>query len=185
MALSIDQYLATGEVAGPRQTLLTGRYACYDLYRCRDDKWLSVGAIEPRFFANLCRALGLEEHAAHQMDDNRQDGIREAFKAVFLTKDRDEWVRELAPNDTCVAPVHTIPELVEEPHWRRRGVFMQAEHPEHGRFDQLAPVLAGGVRKQPLHRVRPADETDSDEVFGGLGFAADEIEKLRADGAVE
>ncbi len=100
-------------------------------------------------------------------------------------KDRDEWVSELAPNDTCVAPVHTIPELAAEPHWRERGVFMRAEHPEHGRFDQMAPVLAGGLREQPLHRVSPADKTDSDEVFGELGIAADAIEKLRAEGAVE
>lgn len=185
MALAIDQYLATGEVAGPRQTLLTGRYACYDLYRCRDDKWLSVGAIESRFFANLCKALGLEGHVADQMQDERQDVIRADFKAAFLKRDRDDWVRELAPNDTCVAPVHTIPELAEEPHWRERGVFMRAEHPEHGGFDQLAPVLAGGLRKQPVHRVRAPDQTDTDDLLAEVGLAADEIASLRAEGAVE
>ncbi len=185
MALAIDQYLATGEVAGPRQTLLTGRYACYDLYRCRDDKWLSVGAIEARFFANLCQALGLEAHAAHQMEDDRQEQIRADFRQTFLKKDRDEWVRELAPKDTCVAPVHTIPELVEEPHWRERAVFMRAEHPEQGGFDQIAPVLAGGVRQQPLHRVRPPDQTDTDDVLAEAGLAPHEIEALRAEGAVE
>ena len=185
MALSIDQYLATGEVAGPRQTLLTGRYACYELYRCRDDKWLAVGAIEPHFFANLCKALALEQHAAHQMDDEHQAAIREDFAAAFAQKDRDEWVRELSPNDTCVAPVHSIPELVQEPHWRERGVFMQAEHPEHGRFDQVAPILAGGIRQQPLHAVRPSDETDTVLLLEWAGLSADEIQTLRDQGAVE
>ena len=94
-------------------------------------------------------------------------------------------MRDLAPNDTCVAPVHTIPELAEEPHWRERGVFMRAEHPEHGCFDQVAPVLAGGLREQPLHSVRAPGETDTDELLGAAGFAADEIEALRAEGAVE
>lgn len=185
MSLSIDQFLATGEVAGPRRVLLTGRYACYDLYEARDGKWLSVGAIEPHFFANLCRALGLEDFAAHQMDDDRQDEIREAFRRAFRTRDRDDWVAELAPADTCVAPVYSIPELVDDPHFRERGVFMEAEHPEEGRFRQVAPVLAGGLRDQPLHRVRTGDGTDADELLSRAGLAEDEIRKWRAEGAVE
>src|SRR5919197_4469196 len=80
MALFVDQYLATGEETGPGTALLTGKYACYDVYACRDGKWISVGAIEPQFFANLCRALGHEELAEYQMDDRKQDEIRTAFR---------------------------------------------------------------------------------------------------------
>jgi alpha-methylacyl-CoA racemase len=185
MSLSIDQYSATGEVAGPRETLLTGRYACYDLYEARDGKWLSVGAIEPHFFANLCKALGCEQHAAQQMDDDRQDEIRAAFKQAFKGRDRDDWVAELAPANTCVAPVYSIPELVDDPHYASRGVFMEAEHPEHGRFRQVGPVLAGGDRDQPIHAVRPFGETDTDQLLKDAGMTAPQIEKLRAEGAVE
>ncbi len=60
MALAVDEYLATGEEPGPRHGLLTGRYACYDTYPTRDGKWLTVAAIEPRFWANLCELLGLD-----------------------------------------------------------------------------------------------------------------------------
>jgi alpha-methylacyl-CoA racemase len=185
MALSIDQFLATGEVAGPRQTLLTGRYAFYDLYETRDGKWLSVGAIEPRFYANLCKALGLEKYIAHQMDDARQDEIRAAFERAFAQRDRDDWVADLAPGNTCVAPVYTIPELVRDPHFASRGVFMEACHPEHGEFRQVGPVLAGGERAQPVHRVRPPAETDTDELLAEVGMSQQEIEKLRGDGVVE
>jgi len=185
MSLSIDQYLATGEVAGPRQVLLTGRYAFYDVYKAKDDKWVSVGAIEPRFYQNLCGLLGCEQYAKAQMDDGLQDEIREAFKAAFLTKTRDEWTELLAAKDTCVATVYTIPELVEDPHFAERGLFMDAEHPEHGGFRQMAPVLAGGDRSQPLHRVRPFGETDSDALLESAGYGKEEVEKLRSDGAVE
>lgn len=185
MALSIDQYLAEGEVAGPRQVLLTGRYACYDLYPTSDGKWLSVGAIESPFFRNLCERLGHAELAEHQYDDARQDAIRAAFKAAFQKRTRDEWVAELAPNDTCVAPVLTIPELVEEPHWRARGVFMEAVHPERGVFEQVAPILAGGLRDQPRHEVRPAEETASRALLTQAGLDAAEIDELFAEGAVE
>jgi alpha-methylacyl-CoA racemase len=185
MSLSIDQYTATGEVAGPRETLLTGRYACYDVYPARDGKWLSVGAIEPRFYANLCKALGCEQFVAHQLDDEKQDDIRAAFQAAFVRRDRDDWVAELAPNDTCVAPVYTIPELVDDPHYASRGVFMQAEHPEHGQFKQVGPILAGGDRDQPTFAVRPLGETDTDALLEGAGMSDEQIASLRDAGIVE
>jgi alpha-methylacyl-CoA racemase len=185
MSLSIDQYTATGEVAGPRETLLTGRYACYDVYPARDGKWLSVGAIEPHFYANLCKALGCEQFVAHQLDDEKQDDIRAAFQAAFVRRDRDDWVAELAPNDTCVAPVYTIPELVDDPHYASRGVFMQAEHPEHGQFKQVGPILAGGDRDQPTFAVRPLGETDTDALLEGAGMSDEQIASLRDAGVVE
>ena len=59
MSLAVDEHLATGARPGPGHDILTGRYACYDTYRTADGRWLAVGAIEHKFFANLCRALGL------------------------------------------------------------------------------------------------------------------------------
>lgn len=185
MSLSIDQYLATGEVAAPRQTLLTGRYACYDLYPARDGKWLSVGAIEPHFYANLCKALGVEELIPHQLDDDRQDEIQAAFRKAFAERDRDDWVAALAPADTCVAPVYSIPELVRDVHLRGRGIFMEAEHPTHGSFEQVGPLLAGGERNQPTHRVAAETATDAAELLRGLRMNEQEIGRLLADGSVE
>ncbi len=185
MALSIDQYLAEGEVAGPREVLLTGRYAFYDLYETLDRKWISVAAIEPHFYRNLCERLGHAEYQASQYDEDRQDEIREAFKAAFLTCTRDEWVANLAPHDTCVAPVLTIPEVVEDRHWRARGVFMEAEYAERGAFEQVSPILAGGNRAHPRHTVRTDDETDSARLLAQSGFSGMEISKLMKEGSVE
>lgn len=185
MALSLDQYLATGEEAGPRQVLLTGRYAFYDTYEASDGGWLSVGAIEPHFYRNLCERLGHAEYAGDQYDDAKQEEIRAAFRAAFKTRTRDEWTAELAPNDTCVAPVLSIPEVVEHPHWRERGIFMQAEHEERGLFDQVGPVLAGGVRAHPKHSVRTGDETDTRALLAEAGLDAGEVARLLEEGAVE
>ncbi|HSD10192.1 MAG TPA: CaiB/BaiF CoA-transferase family protein [Candidatus Binatia bacterium] len=185
MSLSIDQYLATGEAAEPGKTLLTGRYACYDLYRARDGKWLSVGAIEPQFYGKLCKALGLEQYAALQTDDSKQEEIRAAFRNAFVERDRDEWVELLAPNDTCVAPVSSIAELVEDEQFVGRGVFMRAEHPEHGEFRQVAPLLAGGERNQSAFRAQPFSVTDTDELLRGVRMSDEEIEKLKSEGVIE
>ena len=185
MALSIDQYLAEGEVAGPRQVLLTGKYAFYDLYETSDAKWISVGAIEGHFYRNLCERLGHPEYAGDQYNEDKQDEIRSAFKAAFKTRTRDEWTLELAANDTCVAPVLTLPEVAEEPHWRARGLFMEAELVERGVFEQVAPVLAGGIRNQPRHQVKSSDITESEIFLAENGFGTEEISKLLEEGAVE
>src|SRR3954471_19888146 len=111
MSLNVDEYLATGDVPAPRHSLLTGRYACYDVYPCAEGKWLAVGAIEPQFYANLCRALGCERWIEHQNHDAVQDEIRADFRAAFATKARDTWVAELGPANTCVSEVASVPEL--------------------------------------------------------------------------
>ena len=185
MALSLDQFMAEGEVAAPRKVLLTGRYAFYDTYQASDGGWLSVGAIEPHFYRNLCERLGLPEYQGDQYNDAKQAEIREAFKRVFKTRSRDDWAAELAPNDTCVAPVLTIPEVVQDPHWRARGVFMEAEHEERGVFEQVSPVLAGGIREHARHSVRTGDDTDSAKLLAEAGLAQEEISTLLESGAVE
>ena len=185
MSLVLDQYLATGEVSGSRQVLLTGRYACYDVYPCQDGKWISVGAIEPHFYRNLCGFLGLERWSDHQMDDAVQDEIRKDFRESFQKRDRDEWVERLASRDTCVAPVNDLAEVAEDPHFRARGVFLEANHPEAGLFDQVGPVLAGGHRALGRVEVRSSEESDVDQVMEDAGFTEAEMAELRSSGAVE
>jgi alpha-methylacyl-CoA racemase len=143
MALQVDEFLATGEVPGPGHGLLTGRYACYDTYEAGDSGWLAVAAIEGRFWANLCRALGLERWIDHQMDGDAQDEIRADLRATFATRTRDEWVADLAGADTCVSPVLSVPEVVEDAQYVARGAFVEATHPDHGVFRQVGAVLAG------------------------------------------
>lgn len=185
MSLYLDQYLATGEETRPNEAVLTGGYAWYGVYETGDGKSISVGAIEPHFFRNLCSLLEVEEFAAAQYDRTRQDEMKAAFRAKFLTRTRDEWTERLAAQDTCVAPVLSIPEVVANDHLRARKTFMTAHHPETGDFEQLSAVLAGGDRIQPIHQVPPQGATDVDAVLGAAGFASDEIAHLKDCGAVE
>jgi crotonobetainyl-CoA:carnitine CoA-transferase CaiB-like acyl-CoA transferase len=184
MSLHIDRHLATGEKPGPGQDLLTGRYACYDVYRARDGKWLAVAAIEPAFYANLCKALGLEEWIPHQTDDERQDEIRKALREAFARRDRDDWVAELGPRDTCVAPICSIPELVEDDQFLSRRAFVEAKDEEHGTFRQVGPVLAGTDRTPSTYTVRDASVTDTAELLRGAGVTEEQIERMVASGVV-
>jgi alpha-methylacyl-CoA racemase len=184
MSLTIDEHLATGAEPGPGHDVLTGRYAFYDTYATRDGKWLAVGAIEPRFFASLCRALRLEKWIERQTDDDAQDQIRADFRAAFARRDRDEWVADLAAADTCVSPVYEVAELANDPQLRARGVFSEALHPRHGRFRQLAPPLAGMRRSNEPVPVRDAAESDTAALLAEVGYDADRLEKLRDQGVI-
>jgi alpha-methylacyl-CoA racemase len=184
MSLAVDEYLATDVVPGARHGLLTGRYACYDTYEAADGGWLTVAAIEPHFWANLCRLVGCEQWVAHQMDDAVQDDIRADLRAAFKTRTREEWADILGPGNTCVAPVLSVPELVDDPQFSARGAFVDAEHPTAGRFRQVGPVLAGQVRPSAPYQLRDATATDVDDLLARAGFTNEEITKLRADGVV-
>jgi alpha-methylacyl-CoA racemase len=182
MSLYVDEYFATGEIPAPGHNILTGRYACYDVYRCADDGWVAVGAIEPHFFANLCRALDCEQWLAHQTDDAVQGEMRADFGAAFARRTRDEWVAELGPADTCVSEVASVPELVKEPHFRERDVFVQATSAGHGEFEQVGWVLAGMDRNQPGPEARDATATDTEALLGEAGYSAAEIAAMRDEG---
>lgn len=184
-SLYIDEYLATGVATGPGSTLLTGKFACYGIYATRDGKAMAVGAIEGRFFANLCRLLGLEHYAALQYDASRQDEIKAAMRAAFLTRDRDEWTALLAGENTCATPVLDIPELTQSEHFAARNTFVKAHHAEHGDFRQLGPVLAGNSRRVPVHEVAASGVTATDEVLSAAGFSAEELAQLHEAGIVE
>ena len=184
MSLYIDQYLATGELPGPGHDILTGRFACYDVYQARDGKWLAVGIIEPAFFANLCKALGLEQWIPYQTDDARQDEIRAALRTAFAARDRDEWVAELAPRNTCVAPVYSIAELLQDPQFLSRQVLIDAVHAQRGNIRQLRTILAGADRTQSTYSLPDSSTTDTDELLRGVGVSQPQIDKMRGDGVV-
>jgi alpha-methylacyl-CoA racemase len=157
MSLFVDEHLATGEEVAPGSALLTGKYACYDVYPARDGRWLAVGAIEGAFFANLCHALGCERFIDAQYEDARQDQIRAAFREAFASRDRDDWVAELAAKETCVAPVLSIAEVARDANNVARGAIVDAEHPEYGKFRQVGPVLAGSARRDGPYRAGPEE----------------------------
>ena len=184
MSLYVDEYLATGVEPGPGHYILTGRYACYDVYTCSDGKFVAVGAIEPQFWRNLVGLLGLDQFADQQMDDAAQDEIRAAMAAVFATRTRDEWVAELGPANTCVTEVNSVAEAVLDEQYVARGVVADAVHVTEGPFRQSAPILAGTVEPDGPYEIREGTVTDTADLLAAVGMDAGEIEKLLETGVI-
>ncbi len=95
--------------------MLDGGLACYDVYRCADGAWISVGALETTFFASMCRILGVEELIAHQFDAEAQPSAHETLASTFASRPRQAWLDLLADEDTCVAPVLSLEESADGP----------------------------------------------------------------------
>ena len=184
MALYADEHLATGVEPGPGHYILTGRYACYGVYACGDGQCLSVAAIEPAFWANLCRALGFDEYVDAQTDDELQDEIRSALAQRFLTADRDEWVRRLGPADCCVAPVNRISEAVADEQYLARGAVVKAEHPADGPLEQIGPVWAGAATPEGAYRLPDPAATDTAALLAEAGYDDDRVAALVSAGVI-
>ena len=175
MSLPIDEQLARGGGIGHGHDVLSGRYACYATYGTADGKWVAVGAIEPKFFANLCAALDCPELAPVQLVDDAQPAIRAAFAAAFATRTRDEWVEVLSDADTCVAPVLEIPEVATHPQFAAREVVTGAMHPGEGAFSQLAPLLAGMPRPDGPVSLPDPSVTDTEHLLKEAGVDGETV----------
>lgn len=182
-SLNVDEYLATGNEPGPGTTLLTGKYACYEVYRARDGKWLAVGAIEPKFFANLCSELGLSHLAADQMNDEKQDELKRQISEAFSRRDRDEWVLLLADADCCVTPVLSIAEVSEDVHFNSRDAFSEIDGPDGEKKRQVAPVISGALREAHYEAVSQSS-TDTAQLLSAAGLDDDEIGSLLEAGVI-
>src|SRR5437764_4102180 len=97
----------------PKAPVLTGGFACYAIYACADDRWLTVGALEPKFFASICELVGRPELAARQYDAEQAE-VRAMLAAVFAEQPLAHWLALFDREDVCVGPVATPAEAAGE-----------------------------------------------------------------------
>lgn len=107
--------------------LLDGGTPFYRCYACADGKFMSVGALEPQFFAELLDGLGLDPAEYRQADMAGWGRMRAKFEEVFATKTRDEWEAVFSGRDACVAPVLGIEEAVTHSHNRSRTTYVERD----------------------------------------------------------
>ncbi len=97
----------------------------YDTYRCGDGRLISVAAIEPKFYAQFLKGLGLDAHALPKQDDRESwKTLRNEFAARLRTRSRNEWLSVFAGTDACVAAVLTLDEAPSDPHLAARATFI-------------------------------------------------------------
>jgi alpha-methylacyl-CoA racemase len=160
--------------------LLDGGAPFYAVYETADGRHLAVGALEPRFYAELLRRLGIDEDLPAQLDRDGWPLLRERLAALFRTRTREEWCELLAGTDACVAPVLGLGEAPAHPHNRARGTFVEV-----GGVTQPAPAprFSRTPCDPPTPAAGPGEHTD--QALADWGLPPDRIARLRTAGAVE
>ena len=161
--------------------LLDGGAPFYDTYETADGKYVSIGALEPKFFAEMAERIGLDARFIKgQYDRKLWPEMRTEMTRILRGKTRDAWCTVLEGSDACFAPVLSIAEAPTHPHAQARQAFVDVDgvvQPGPApRFDRSTP---GPVRPAP------ATGTHTDEVLAEAGFSADEIAALHAAGAAK
>ena len=147
----------------------------YDTYETSDGKYVSIGSIEPQFYAELLRLTGLADaDLPKQMDKSQWPALKERFAEVFKGKTRDEWCALMEHSDVCFAPVLSLDEVAEHPHMVARGTFTEVAG-----LTQPAPAprfsrTPGQIERPPSHAGQ-----HTDEVLAEWGLSADRIAELR------
>ena len=155
----------------------------YDAYECSDGKYVSLGSIEPQFYAELLEKTGLADEwqgdLPQQMDRAQWPALKEALSEVIKRKTRDEWCEIMEGSDVCFAPVLSLAEAPSHPHNVHRGTFVEVEGQLQAgpapRFSRTAPEIQRPPCQAGQH---------TDEALGDWGFGSDEIAQLRDQKAI-
>jgi alpha-methylacyl-CoA racemase len=138
----------------------------YDTYRCADERYIAIGAVEPQFYDRLLGCLGLDrESMPAQMDQSSWPAVRRQFTDIIATKSRDEWTSIFSGIDACVTPVLKLDEVSEHEHIRARGTIQRVH-------DQLQPMPAPRFSRSetPSFSRPPIPGSDNEQVFADWGL---------------
>jgi len=158
---------------------LSGRFACYNVYRCADGAWVALGALEPKFWEAACGGLGLEDAIPQQWSrGSAREALVERFAAVFARRPRAEWLAAFADLDACLEPVLEPGEALEQ----AREELLEVPCGRASVRVPGTPFRLAGMETPPSPAPAPGQHTEA--VLGELGLGEREIAELRAAGAV-
>ncbi len=154
-ALTLFFQQRTGEVPIRGDALLSHRYACYNTFETADGRYISIGAVENRFWKNLCEHLGVPEYAPLQYSENHRREILDFMRKTFKKKTLAVWEDELADVDVCLGRILNLTEVLQEPLFREREMVVDIQHQNGKKMAVLGvPVklseTPGSVRTPPV-----------------------------------
>lgn len=164
-----------------QDNFLDGASHWYDTYECADGKYVSIGSIEPNFYALLLQKLGLHDDPdfAQQNDRKRWPELKKRVAEIFRSKTREEWCALLEGSDVCFAPVLDFVEAPEHPHNVARGVFTQVNG-----VTQPAPAPRFSKTPSTIATGPPTSGEHTADVLAAAGYSEGELEELRERGVI-
>lgn len=178
-------FFATGRVPERGRERLNGGWPSYGVYETSDGGHVTLGALEPQFWANFCRLVGREDLRALQHAEGAgRDEVEATLRGLFRTRSRAEWVELLHQADVCAGPVLALDEVVRDPQLRQRGLFAEVTHPTLGSVRQVAFPVQMSATPGRIETPPPELGEHTDEVLRALGYDAAAIAGFRRDGVI-
>jgi crotonobetainyl-CoA:carnitine CoA-transferase CaiB-like acyl-CoA transferase len=175
--------VTVGDEAPPRgRNHLDGGIAAYNTYRTGDGRYVSLGALEPKFWVAFAGATGLDASMEALIAGEHQGPLRERVAAVFAGRTRAEWEQFARENDCCLEPVLDASELPSDPQHAARGVFFPMDDGAGGTMTAFRTPVGAGAGA--AHTAARSAGADTDAVLRDAGVTDDEIAALRRDGVV-
>jgi crotonobetainyl-CoA:carnitine CoA-transferase CaiB-like acyl-CoA transferase len=181
LSIHAAAYFATGDVPSPDAMPLNGGLPCYRIYPAADG-YVTVGALEPQFWSGLCDALDRPDLLGDAFAaGERRAWVISQLESIFRGRTRREWIDYLSGRDVCLGPVLNFEETFGDEHVRHRRLIAQSEVPRVGMWSHVATPAA---RADGDHRPPPDLGQHTDEVLTEMGMSAEDVDALRAAGAV-
>ncbi len=179
-----------GEGHGPKRGAgwLNGGVPYYNVYRTQDGKFLTIAAMEPWFWVNLCRVLGREDLVPYQGAQGQQRReIFEFLENTFKTRTRDEWFELLKDQNISVGKVYSLEEALSDPHVAHRGMVVEVEAPDlpEGRVSQVGIPIRLSETPGRVRHVGSVTGQHTESVLRGLGYSEQQIGDLKARAVVQ
>jgi len=163
-----------------RNNLLDGGAHFYDTYQCSDGKWISIGSIEPQFYALLLEKTGITDpDFQQQMNKDKWPELTDKLAVVIATKTRDEWSAIMDGTDVCFGPVLGLDETASHPHNAARSTFVEIDG-----VTQPAPAPRFSATPGVIQFPPAAIGAHNESALADWGFSAGEIDKLKTAGAL-
>jgi crotonobetainyl-CoA:carnitine CoA-transferase CaiB-like acyl-CoA transferase len=184
LAMVAATYFADGNVPRRGELPLAGSLICYRPYECADG-WVTLGALEPKFWQGFCRGVGREELIAAQFE-RPGSAAHEQVKEIFKERTRDQWEAFARENDCCLEPVLELDEALGSELVGAREMVVEIEQPgaEHAVRLLGVPVKLGRTPGDHARLPGPALGEHTEEVLRAAGYSAQEVAELLAEGAV-
>lgn len=172
MQTILPDYFVTQKLPGRGELVLNGGKACYEVYETKDNRYISVGALEYKFWRNFCHVIGKEE-LTDQLNAplDRQKIMKEEIKTVMLQKTLKEWLNQFKGVDACVSPVLTPEEMLHDPQIKHRKIIEEVQDSYEVKLKQIENPIRLSRNKAASRRKAPCLGEHNGEILKELGYS--------------